>query len=180
MNTWLAEKLCERNWSSNRYNNELNLSWPFWHHRSFKLRSTHWSLFQRTVYSWRLTLLTLHQMESESTARCTLAKSLKWWPDIDTTDTWLAEKLCERNWSSNRYNNELNLSWRLDRTCNIIGFPAVFSVDAMVSDESMERSSTVPVNLIGGTLIYCYPGSFPSSVPMDDKWKVAIDDEPHR
>ena len=63
---------------------------PFWHHRSLKLRSTHWSLYLRTVYSWKLTLLTLHQMEPESTARCTLAKSLKWWPDIDTT----AWKMC--------------------------------------------------------------------------------------
>ena len=48
------------------------------------------------------------------------------------------------------------------------------------TDESMERSSTVPVNLIGGTLIYCDPGSFPTSVPIDDKWKVAIGVHPKK
>jgi hypothetical protein len=42
------------------------------------------------------------------------------------------------------------------------------------TDESMERPSTVPVNLIGGTLIYCDPESFPTSVPIDDKWKVLV------
>jgi TatD DNase family protein len=30
------------------------------------------------------------------------------------------------------------------------------------------------MNLIGGTLIYCDPESFPTSVHIDDKWKVAI------
>ena len=42
------------------------------------------------------------------------------------------------------------------------------------TDESMERPSKVPVNLIGGTLIYCDPESFPTSVPIDDKWRVAV------
>ena len=39
------------------------------------------------------------------------------------------------------------------------------------TDESMERPSKVPVNLIGGTLIYCDPESFPT---IDDKWRVAL------
>ena len=42
------------------------------------------------------------------------------------------------------------------------------------TDESMERPSKIPMNLIGGTLIYCDPESFPTSVHIDDKWKVAI------
>lgn len=42
------------------------------------------------------------------------------------------------------------------------------------TDESMERPSKVPVNLIGGTLIYCDPESFPTSVPIDDTWRVAV------
>ena len=46
------------------------------------------------------------------------------------------------------------------------------------TDESMERPSTVPVNLIGGTLIYCHPESF--SVPIDDKWKMAIGVHPKK
>jgi Tat protein secretion system quality control protein TatD with DNase activity len=36
------------------------------------------------------------------------------------------------------------------------------------------------VNLIGGTLIYCDPESFPTSVPIDDKWKVAIGVHPKK
>jgi hypothetical protein len=48
------------------------------------------------------------------------------------------------------------------------------------TDESMERPSKVPVNLIGGTLIYCDPESFPTSVPIDDKWKVAIGVHPKK
>jgi TatD DNase family protein len=48
------------------------------------------------------------------------------------------------------------------------------------TDESTERPSTVPVNLIGGTLIYCDPESFPSSVSIDDKWRVAIGVHPKK
>jgi Tat protein secretion system quality control protein TatD with DNase activity len=48
------------------------------------------------------------------------------------------------------------------------------------TDESMERPSTVPVNLIGGTLIYCDPESFPTSVPIEDKWIVAIGVHPKK
>jgi hypothetical protein len=48
------------------------------------------------------------------------------------------------------------------------------------TDESMERPSKVPVNLIGGTLIYCDPESFPTSVPIDDKWKVTIGVHPKK
>jgi Tat protein secretion system quality control protein TatD with DNase activity len=48
------------------------------------------------------------------------------------------------------------------------------------TDESTERPSTVPVNLIGGTLIYCDPESFPSSVSIDDKLRVAIGVHPKK
>jgi hypothetical protein len=48
------------------------------------------------------------------------------------------------------------------------------------TDESMERPSKVPVNLIGGTLIYCDPEFFPTSVPIDHKWRVAIGVHPKK
>lgn len=48
------------------------------------------------------------------------------------------------------------------------------------TDETMERPPTVPVNLIGGTLIFCDPETFPSAVPIEDKWKVAIGVHPKK
>ena len=47
-------------------------------------------------------------------------------------------------------------------------------------EEPMERPPTVPVNVVGGILIHCDPGTFPKSVPLDDRFHVAVGLHPRK
>ena len=47
-------------------------------------------------------------------------------------------------------------------------------------EEPMERPPMVPVNVIGGLMIFCDPECFPKTVPVEDKWKVPIGVHPKK
>ena len=67
----------------------------------------------------------------------------------------------------------------LDRTSKRLLGNLALTMDGW-TEESMERPPTVPINLVGGTLIYCDPESYPATVPIDDKWRIAVGVHPKR
>jgi len=67
----------------------------------------------------------------------------------------------------------------LDRSSKRLLGNLALSMDDWMN-EPMERPPTTPVNVIGGTLVYCDPEKYPKSIPIQDKWKVAIGVHPKK
>ena len=59
--------------------------------------------------------------------------------------------------------------FHLDRTSRrISGSVSRVTIEALLGQQ-MERPPTVPINIRGGLLIYCDPGTYPATVPFDGK-----------
>lgn len=63
--------------------------------------------------------------------------------------------------------------FHLDRSSKRLLKNDTLSLDRWLG-EPMERPPRIPVNVVGGTLIYCDPETYPTTVPIDPKWRVAV------
>jgi len=75
--------------------------------------------------------------------------------------------------------NAYDTHFHLDRMSKMIFGDNSLSITSVVT-EQLERPPVIPVNLEGGVLIYCDPETYPTNMPIDTKWKVAVGMHPKK